>query len=84
MSYRTEGEFPSEKDGSYQGGLMRKNVFLGLSWTLGNPSGAPLDLLVVSNPLSFFIGLYIFLGASGALSGSQSQLYDYQAKVPRE
>ena len=54
-------------------------IFLGLSWTLGNPSGAPLDLLVVSNPLSFLMGLYIFLGASGALSGSQSRSYSHHA-----
>ena len=67
------------------GGLMRKKyIFLGLSWTLGNPPGAPLDLLVVSNRLSLSMGLYIFLDASWALLGSQCHSYSHQAKVPHK
>ena len=66
--------------------MRKKYIFLGLSWTLENPTGAPLDILVVSNlvPPSFLMGVYIFLGASGALSGSQSHSYSHQAKVPHK
>ena len=44
-------------------------IFLGLSWTLGNPPGALMILLVVSTALLLLLCLYIFLDASGGPSG---------------
>ena len=87
LGNRRERERERERERARKNRPMRraneeKYTFFGLFWTLGNHSRAPLGLSVVSTPLSFLMGLFIFVGASGALSGSQSHSYSHQAKVP--